>query len=63
MRAEIPLMHEEGKMKAENRVRLYCTRKLRNGIIDSFHAIASKDTLQEISEKYKAMGYTVIKEA
>lgn len=47
-------------MKAENRTKLHCYKKLKNGIIDAFDATVSKEKAQEMKEYYKGMGYKVV---
>lgn len=46
-------------MKKANRVRIFCTKKLRNGITDSFTGVVSYDEKDAAKKAYERRGYKV----
>lgn len=50
-------------MKREGRIKLYCTKQIREGITDSFTVVVSKDMADTSKKVYEANGYKVTKES
>lgn len=48
-------------MKKIGRVKLFCIKRLTCGVIDSFTVVVSEKLEKETIQKYKAMGYKVIR--
>lgn len=46
-------------MKVTNRVTLYCSKKIREGIYDRFRVVVSKDRENDAQKEYKRQGYEV----
>lgn len=50
-------------MKKEGRVKLYCTKQIREGVTDSFTVVVSKGMADTTKRIYEANGYKVTKES
>lgn len=48
-------------MKKDGRIELRCTKKLPNGVIDTFTVIVARKDVNDATSRYRAMGYEVTK--
>ena len=49
-------------MKKAGRVRLFCFKRLANGVRDAFHVVVSEKDEMSAKANYKSMGYDVSRE-
>ena len=49
-------------MKKAGRVKLYCFKRLENGVMDAFHVVVSEKDEMSAKANCKSMGYVVSRE-